>query len=222
MSQMFSPLVDNIVDSLWDWLSDGKDMLDSFKDYASDTFKDIAQDAVKSFLKINLIDRYQDKLEKIFTAYSLGAYNEQEMGLAVASVGGEIRDSYEALIPALETLGTTLADAFDIQGYDIVNGGSGTSSSASSTIKSITEQTADLLASYVNAIRADVSVNRAMIAQYFPMYYNALTSGNESLRGIENHTAAIMRSNEAIERSNQAILDRIDGLRNKTWKVPMA
>ena len=38
-----------------------------------------------------------------------------------------------------------------------------TSSSLSSGIKSITENTADLLASYVNSIRADVSVNRTLI-----------------------------------------------------------
>jgi hypothetical protein len=219
---MFSPLVDNMVDSLWDWLSDGKDMLDSFKDYASDTFRDIAKDAVKSFLKINLIDKYQDKLSEIFTAYSLGAYNEQEMGLAVASVGGEIRDSYQALIPALETLGTSLADAFKIQGYDIVNGDNGKSSSYSSTIKGITEQKADLIASYLNATRADVSVNRAMIAQYFPMYYNALTSGNENLRGIENHTDAIMRSNNVIAEKISSLENMVTGLKNKTWKVPIA
>jgi len=79
-----------------------------------------------------------------------------------------------------------------------------------------------MLATILKSQRADVSVNRAMIAQYFPMYYQALTSGNEILRGIENHTAAIMRSNEAIARSNQEILDRIDGLRNNTWRVPMA
>ncbi len=222
VSQMFSPLVDNMVDSLWDWLSDGKDMLDSFKDYASDTFRDIAKDAVKSFLKINLIDKYQDKLSEIFTAYSLGAYNEQEMGLAVASVGGEIRDSYQALIPALETLGTSLADAFKIQGYDIVNGDNGKSSSYSSTIKGITEQKADLIASYLNATRADVSVNRAMIAQYFPMYYNALTSGNENLRGIENHTDAIMRSNNVIAEKISSLENMVTGLKNKTWKVPIA
>ena len=97
-----------------------------------------------------------------------------------------------------------------------------TSNSIGSGIKSITEQTADLLSSHTNSIRADVSVNRNMIAQYFPMYYSALTSGNLSLTNIENHTSAIMRSNDAIERSNQAILDRIDGLKNKAWKVPMA
>lgn len=39
------------------------------------------------------------------------------------------------------------------------------SSSVSSSIKSITEETADLLASYINAIRLDVSVNRVNIQQ---------------------------------------------------------
>lgn len=39
------------------------------------------------------------------------------------------------------------------------------SSSTSSSVKSITEETADLLASYINAIRLDVSVNREMLTQ---------------------------------------------------------
>lgn len=39
------------------------------------------------------------------------------------------------------------------------------SSSASNTIKGVTEQTADLIASYLNAIRADVSVNRVTLGQ---------------------------------------------------------
>lgn len=46
-------------------------MLKSFKDYASDTFRDIAKDAVKSFLKINLIDRYQDKLSEFLLRIAL-------------------------------------------------------------------------------------------------------------------------------------------------------
>lgn len=48
------------------------------------------------------------------------------------------------------------------------------SSSMSNTIKGITEQTADLLASYINGIRADVSVNRAMVAQYYPQFLSAI------------------------------------------------
>ncbi len=52
------------------------------------------------------------------------------------------------------------------------------SSSASNSIKSITESTADLLASYMNAIRADVSANRAMIAMYYPQFLTSMQQGN--------------------------------------------
>lgn len=195
-----------MTDALWDWLASGKDMLDSFEDYASNTFQNIAKDAVKSFLKINLLDKYQKKLDEIATAYSLGVYNETEYGLAVASVAGEIRDSYDSLVPALQTLGETLADAFGIQGYDVVNGSNGSNSSVGNSIKGITENTADMLASYLNSVRADVSVIRITQFNYFEDMKRLTTSGNASLRNIENHTDAIMRSNEAIQQSNSEIL----------------
>lgn len=223
VSQMFSPLVDNMTDALWDWLDTGKDMLDSFEDYASDTFQNIAKDAVKSFLKINIIDKYQDKLNDIFTAYSLGVpgYDELGLGLAVASVAGEIRDSYEALIPALQTLGETLADAFDIQGYDIVSGGDSGGSAAANTLRGVTEQTADLIASYVNSIRADLSVNRSMIASYFPQYLEAMTQNLQQIRQIEANTAAIMKSNQTIAEKITSLEDMVNGLKKKAWKLPV-
>ena len=55
---------------------------------------------------------------------------------------------------------TSVMEALKQQGYDFTEAGSG---SVSNSIKSITEDTADLLASYLNAIRADVGVNRANV-----------------------------------------------------------
>jgi hypothetical protein len=95
-------------------------------------------------------------------------------------------------------------------------------SSTGSSIKGITEDTAGLLASYVNATRASTANIEHLSSEYYPLFFQTMTAGNESLRNIENHTAAIMRSNDAIERSNQAILDNINGLKNKAWRVPMA
>lgn len=163
VGQRFSPLIDNMTDSLWEWLKSGKNMMDSFYDYASDTFAEIAKDAVKSFLKINLLDNYQKTLEDMFNAYSFGLFGETELMLGVAHVAGEIADSFEALAPTLENLGKILVEAFDVKGYDIVNGSGSNSSSA--TIKNVTESTADLIASYVNAIRADTGANRLTLTQ---------------------------------------------------------
>ena len=116
---------------------------------------------------------------------------------------------------------TRVLDELERQGY-IDKGNGDSSGSVTSGIKSITEQTADLLASYINSMRADLSVNRAMIAQYFPLYYAAMTSGNQNLRNIENHTAAIMRSNDTIADKITSLDNNITGLRNNVWRVPVS
>ncbi len=217
---------DQISDSLWTAFENGEDAVKAFHE----TAKDIISDVAKRMMNIHLIEPAMANLEEALFG-KIGADGKRIGGGAYNMQTGQFDEN-----KTLEILGQFFGEdgefakviesaegfydmAKRVTGIDFSSDGG---SSASNTIKGVTEQTADLLASYVNAIRADVSVNRAMIAQYFPMYYQVLTSGNESLRGIENHTAAIMRSNEAIERSNQAILDRIDGLRNKTWKVPVA
>ena len=55
---------------------------------------------------------------------------------------------------------TKIFDALKARGIDLSQNGS---SSIGNGIKSITEQTADILASYINAIRSDVSVNHVNI-----------------------------------------------------------
>jgi hypothetical protein len=215
-----------ISDSLWTAFENGEDAIKAFHE----TAKDIISDVAKRMMNIHLIEPVMTKLEEALFgkvgangerigggAYNMqtGKFNERETLEILGQFFGE-GGEFAKVIGSAESF---YEMAKKVTGIDF---GSDSGGSTSSTIKGVTEQTADLLASYVNAIRADVSVIQAMIAQYFPLYYQALTSGNERLRGIENNTAAIMRSNEAIEKSNQAILDRIDGLRNNTWRVPMA
>lgn len=200
ISSSFGGLADDMTNAVWDWLSGGKDALDSFHDYASDTFKKIAQDAVKTFLKTAVLDTFEKQLEDLYKAYSMQDPNgnrvidEQQLMLGVASIAGDMAIAFEQILPVAEALGQTLVNAFDYQGYDIVNG-SGGGTSASSSIKSITEGTADLLASYINAIRADVSVNRAMIATYYPQFLDAISQNNvianaqlEQMRAVVQNT----------------------------------
>ena len=214
-----------ISDALWTAFENGEDAVKAFHE----TAKDIISDVAKRMMNIHLIEPVMTKLEEALFG-KVGANGERIGGGAYNMQTGKFneRETLEILgqffgeggefAKVIESAETFYDMAKRVTGFDF---GSDSGGSVSSGIKGVTEQTADLLASYVNAIRADVSVNRAMIAQYFPMYYQALTSGNDILRGIENHAAAIMRSNEAIEKSNQAILDRIDGLRNNTWRVPV-
>lgn len=202
ISNGFGGLTDDMVNAIWDWLSDGENALDSFKDYASNTFKQIAQDAVKTFLKTAVLDGFEKQLEDLYKAYSMKdsktgkrIIDEQQLMLGVASIAGDMAIAFEQILPLAEQLGQTITDAFSYQGYDIVGDGSGNSSSSNS-IKNISENTADLLAAYMNAIRADVSVNRAMIAQYYPLFLNAMSQNNvianaqlEQMRFIAQNTS---------------------------------
>ena len=177
VSSAISPLADNMTDAIWDWIANGTNALDSFKKYASDTFKQIAQDAVKSFMKVNILDGFKDELEGLFGAYGLGQMSEQELMTKLATLAGQIGFQFQQTLPVMQEALRVMDSAFTAQGYDIVNGNNG-ESGASSTIKGVTETTADILASYINAIRADVSMNRAMIAQYYPLFLTSLSEGN--------------------------------------------
>ena len=100
----------------------------------------------------------------------------------------------------------------------------GTSSTAKG-IQGVTEQTADILAGYVNSIRADVSVIRSLkegLNNYHNDMYRVMTQGCDTLRNIEESTNAIMRSNEAMMKSNQEILNLFNGLKTKAWKLPIS
>jgi hypothetical protein len=93
---------------------------------------------------------------------------------------------------------------------------------ASSSIKNITESTADLLASYVNATRASVSKIELMDAEYYPMYLQLITACNLALTTLQTRAKEIADSNAAIERNTKTMADLMSGLKNKTWKVPIA
>lgn len=167
ISGSFGGLADNMTDAIWDWLANGENALDNFKDYASDTFKNIAQDAVKTFLKTAVLDQFQDQLENLYKAYSMKdnktgkrVINEEQLMLGVASLAGDMAIALENVMPIAEQLGETIKTAFDYQGYDVVSGGSGNSSSMTKEIQSITESTGGLIASYTNAMRADLSIIR--------------------------------------------------------------
>jgi len=220
-------------DALWTAFENGEDAAQAFHDTAEDIIADVA----KRMMTLSILEPMFNRLQKeLFGEYDADL-NRYVGGKIKYDTNGNI-DMEGSQQDVLSVLGkyfgeggeaeksAEAANMFydwvkEITGFEL-NGSDSSSSSMSNTIKGVTEQTADLIASYLNACRADLSVNRAMIAQYFPMFYQALTSQNGSLVNIENHTAAIMRSNDAIERSNQAILDSINGLKNKAWKVPIA
>ena len=97
------------------------------------------------------------------------------------------------------------------------------SSSTSSSIKGITEQTADILASYVNAIRADVSVLRQLQSGKAVEYMDSMSLMAQSQVQYQSQIAAnTLRNAEAAEKivaSNDEILYLFRAVTNDTKMV---
>jgi len=215
---------DQIGDALMTAFENGEDAAEAFKD----TVQDIMRQVLRKMLSLGIIQPMMERLQKRLFGEngeggSFDATNpEGTIDAAMRDVAEFFGEGGEGqkMIEATQTFYNRWEDFMKSQGMTLDKNDS--SSSTSSGIKGITEQTADLLASYLNATRASTSNIENLSAQYFPLFYSSITSGNASLVNIQQNTAAIMRSNDAIERSNQAILENINGLKNKTWKVPMA
>lgn len=217
VSDRFSSVTDAMTDALWDWLSNGEDVMDSFYEYSRDTFRNIAKDVVKNFLQQVVIQDFMDKVKALYAAYGVarnaGEENADKALInGVAALTDEMIGNYEEELPVLKELTSMLYEAFKRIGIDISNADS-SSSSTSGSIKSITESTADLLASYINAIRADVSVNRGELSVYLPSFNELLGQGNviaEAQVQLQTQIASnTLRNAEAAEAIRQ-VMHRIE------------
>lgn len=209
----FSSVADAMTDALWNWLSDGEDVMDSFYEYARDTFRNVAKDVMKNFLQQTILEDYMNNLKESFAAYGIlrqeGKADADKMLVdRVTQLTDEMISDYESEVPVAQALLAYLDEAFKRIGIDISNADS-SSSSTSGSIKSITESTADLLASYINAIRADVSVNRGELAVYLPSFNELLGQGNviaEAQVQLQTQIASnTLRNAEAAEAIRQAM-----------------
>ena len=223
----FKAWASQISDALWTAFENGESALDAFHDAARDIISDVA----KRMMNIHLIEPvFQQLEEQLFGKmengkrvggaaynYDTGEFNEKETLKILGKFFGE-NGEFAKVIDSAEDFYNMAKTA---SGLDFGEDSTG-SRSSSAISKAITEEQSNLLIALANTIRADVSVNRTMIAQYFPMFHAAITSGNASLVNIENHTAAIMRSNETIANGITEMQSDIRGLKNKAWRVPVS
>lgn len=104
VSSLYEPLVDNFVDSIWAWFDEGKDTLDSFKDYASDTFRDIVSDMLRTIVLDKVVGSFSDDIATLYEEYASGKLNEEELMRKVAERTEGLIGNYEKNIPTLENI----------------------------------------------------------------------------------------------------------------------
>ena len=194
MEELVGDIADSAADKIIDtWIEAG----DAALDYA-DILDDVARAYSKLIIKDMIMQALPENLAKNLTALAYQG-NEAEFMSTLA----DALSSIEALRPYMEKV---LA-AFDP--YFVKEGD--TASSVGAGIKSITEDTAGLLAAYLNAIRADVAmgnIQRGEILSLFREYMNqeAAPSYAEYLARIEAHTESIYaRQGDILDRLTDVV-----------------
>lgn len=146
MKSWASQLTDAVV-SAWE---KGEDAIDAYKKKARDMVKDLT----KNILSQKVMEKaLEGPLEALTTTIKQKGRLEPE---DVVNVANEL---YKQTDDAVYNI-TAILESLKNRGLDLSATGDG---SVTNGIKNITEETADILASYVNAIRLDVSVNRAQV-----------------------------------------------------------
>lgn len=191
---------DQISEALVNAFANGEDAAKAF----DDTVADIMRNVIKEMISLNVIKPAMNKLRDylfgdkgIFTDSSAGGTNLTEQEAAglmqqLGSLRGTISDSkkiWDYLNAAAKKMGISLEET-----------------SASNTLskgiqENITEETANILASYINGIRADVSIKRALLEKWgneiLPKYNVIAEQQLTQLRAIANNTLRSAQNTEA-------------------------
>ena len=138
-----SQLTDSIVEA---W-SKGEDAATAYHDKVQELIKDLTKNILSQKIMEMALQPTLDKLKGIL---------QQKGKLDETDIPGIADDLIEAGNNTVENI-TNILDALKEKGWDLSENGT---LSVSNSIKSITEDTADILASYLNSIRLDCSVNR--------------------------------------------------------------
>lgn len=151
VSSLYEPLTENFVDSLWDWFDNGKDALDSFKDYASDTFRDIVSDMMRTIVLDKVVGSFGDDIAALYEEYAKGKIDEAELMRKVAERTEDLVGKYQDSIPELQNIMDLVGGYLKNAGIDIKQPEGSSQSGRAGTVTSMTEETAGRLEGIGNA-----------------------------------------------------------------------
>ena len=168
ISETFGSLADSLSNSIVDAFRNGTDAAKSFRDSVVEVLEDVGEQILKNTFMQGMFSTYQEKIKKAYESYGeLGGGqtgNAFVDAIANALLSGEIADATEELAKDSEKA-TEQGEKFlemyknimGNHGFDVFGKDTNTPSLGKS-VQSLTEDTGNLIASYFNATRADVSV----------------------------------------------------------------
>lgn len=215
VNSLYEPLVDNFVDSLWDWFDNGKDALKSFKEYASSTFRDIVSDMMRTIILNKVIGKFDEQISELYDKYAAGEISEDELMRRVAESTSTLVDNYEKNIPTLENILSTINSYFSGAGIDLKQPESSSREATAKGIESVsqdsvTEMNGRLMAATIVLSEISQAVNKQTEIQ---------VSTGEGVFAIKSTTLAINENMKLLKNNSDVIIEILGGIRTDTSKL---
>ncbi len=190
MKSWGNQLTDTVV-SAW---TKGEDAVEAYKNKVKEMVREVTKNIVSQKIMEKALEKPLEWLTGILD--EKGKLDETDMD----DFADKLYEVGENVVPQL----TGIFDALKNKGLDLRENGS---SSTTNSIKGITEETADLLASYLNAVRLDVSVIREMQGKFLPEMSEIAKSQLTQLNLIARNT---LRNADAAERIEKIFIEYND------------
>lgn len=190
MKSWGNQLTDTVV-SAW---TKGEDAVEAYKNKVKEMVREVTKNIVSQKIMENALKKPLEWLTGILD--EKGKLDETDMD----DFADKLYQVGENVVPQL----TGIFDALKEKGLDLRENGS---SSLTNSIKGITEETGDLFASYLNAIRLDVSVIREMQGKFLPEMSEISKSQLTQLNLIARNT---LRNADAAERIEKIFIEYND------------
>jgi hypothetical protein len=189
-----------IADAITDAFAKGEDAVAAF----NDTVADIMNSVVKNIIKIGVVKPAMEQLQDfLFGSNGIATLNSEGGVIVTPDEAIELLGQLSALKDQINTGKTVydaVADAMKALGISPSGDSASTSSGLSKSIQGTTEETSNLLASYLNAVRADVSVIRMILESGGTMGDSPMAQIQlQQLQLIASSTQQTAQNTEAIE-----------------------
>ena len=171
LSGMFGQLASDLTSGMMEAYEETGSVADGIDDAFKNLGRNIAEYLTQSILINDVLKKYEDDILKIADAYGGGSMGYSDM---IESMGG-LSDEIKAEVTTMADVFNALYAQLDEEFGGVFGEGDG---SLGSSIKeaNLTEETGSLIASYINAIRADVSFSKSQRAQLVDMAGQILNS----------------------------------------------
>lgn len=208
---------DQLSDALSSAFENGESMAKAYKE----TVTSILQQVMNKMLQLAILEpmfqSLQDKLFGNSEKNISGVFDPNDPKGSMGKVTAMITDFFgkggegERTITAAQEFMTAFQRGVQNAGLSVLNESSNTLSSG---VQGTSEETSDLLAGYVNALRQDVAIKRILLTQFvtelWPSYIEQVSQAIRALNNIDTNVAAI----RALLSENGTLYLMIDSMRS--------